>query len=116
MNSDDLAPGLTLANCAAEPIHLPGSIQPNGALLAFRPPRLLMAWSANCADLVGARPALGAELAALNLPLAAVELIHEAGADLAAGETMPLACEVTIGGQQFDCIVHAYQGRIIAEF
>jgi chemotaxis family two-component system sensor kinase Cph1 len=116
MNSNGLAPDLTLANCAAEPIHIPGSIQPNGALLAFSAERLLMAWSANCADLIGARPTLGAELAALNLPLAAVELIHEAGADLDAGETMPLACEVTIGAQEFDCIVHAYQGRIIAEF
>ncbi|MES2758797.1 MAG: ATP-binding protein [Pseudomonadota bacterium] len=107
---------LTLANCAAEPIHIPGSIQPHGALFAFSAQRLLMAWSANCRELTGAQPALGAELAALNLPLAAVELIHEAGADLAAGEAMPAACEVTIGDQEFDCIVHAHHGRIIAEF
>ena len=41
---------LTLANCAAEPIHIPGSIQPHGALFAFSAQRLLVAWSANCAD------------------------------------------------------------------
>ena len=33
---------LTLANCAAEPIHIPGSIQPHGALFAFSAQRLLM--------------------------------------------------------------------------
>jgi chemotaxis family two-component system sensor kinase Cph1 len=107
---------LTLANCAAEPIHIPGSIQPHGALFAFSPQRLLMAWSANCLELTGAQPVLGAPLASLNLPLAAVELIHEAGADLDTGEAMPSACEVTIGDEEFDCIVHAHEGRIIAEF
>lgn len=107
---------LTLANCAAEPIHIPGSIQPHGALFAFSPQRLLVAWSANCHDLTGAQPSLGAELASLNLPPCTVELIHQAGADLEAGEAMPSACEVTIGDQEFDCIVHGHDGRIIAEF
>ena len=107
---------LTLANCAAEPIHIPGSIQPHGALFAFSAQRLLVAWSANCAELTGAHPTLGAELASLNLPAAAVELIYQAGADLEAGEAMPSACEVTIGEQEFDCIVHAHDGRILAEF
>lgn len=107
---------LTLANCAAEPIHIPGSIQPHGALFAFSAQRLLVAWSANCFDLTGVQPSLGAELASLNLPLDAVELIYQAGDDLDAGEAMPSACEVTIGDEEFDCIVHAHDGRIIAEF
>ena len=31
------APDVTLDNCAREPIHLPGQIQPHGALVAFDP-------------------------------------------------------------------------------
>jgi chemotaxis family two-component system sensor kinase Cph1 len=116
MNNTGPTTDLTLDNCAAEPIHIPGSIQPHGALFAFSPQRRLVAWSANCAELTGTRPVLGAELAALGLPLEAVELIYEAGADLDSGEAMPSACEVTFGEQEFDCIVHAHQGRIIAEF
>ncbi|HEY9240310.1 MAG TPA: hypothetical protein VIP10_15805, partial [Burkholderiaceae bacterium] len=42
-------------DCASEPIHIPGSIQPHGALLVVDPVshRLLQA-SANAAELLGA--------------------------------------------------------------
>lgn len=43
------------ADCATEPIHLPGSIQPHGALLVFDPVgRHLLQASANAPDLLGA--------------------------------------------------------------
>ena len=54
-----------LAACADEPIHLPGSIQPHGALVAMTEPDLVVrVASANCAAVLGvdadpAGPSLG---------------------------------------------------------
>jgi chemotaxis family two-component system sensor kinase Cph1 len=43
-----------LSNCEREPIHLAGSIQPNGALLVAREPDLVVVQaSANAADFLG---------------------------------------------------------------
>ncbi|MCW2601952.1 MAG: histidine kinase [Pseudonocardiales bacterium] len=47
-----------LDDCALEPIHIPGSIQPRGALLVVREPELIItAVSENLAALVGVEPA-----------------------------------------------------------
>ena len=62
-----LAPGepVDLSNCEREPIHVPGSIQPHGVLLAVTEPDLVVEQvSDNLADLVGmpAADALGRRL------------------------------------------------------
>ena len=57
-----------LQNCADEPIHLPGSIQPHGALLFLSDAGLVEGWSANIATVTGAEPALGHPFAAVGLP------------------------------------------------
>lgn len=46
-----------LERCASEPIHIPGSVQPAGAMLVLNPPmdRVLQA-SENCEDFLGAGP------------------------------------------------------------
>lgn len=109
---------LNLANCADEPIHIPGSIQPHGALLAFDRALCLLAWSANAAPMLALAhaPVLGMTAAALDLPAEALTIVDEVRAELDSGEAMPTACEVLIGGRQFDCIVHGYQQRLIVEF
>jgi light-regulated signal transduction histidine kinase (bacteriophytochrome) len=64
---DWLPPGtpVDLSNCAREPIHVPGSIQPRGVLLAVSEPDLVVQQvSENLADLIGVSPA-----AALGRPL-----------------------------------------------
>ena len=57
----DLLPAGTpidLSNCEREPIHVPGSIQPRGVLLAVTEPDLVVEQvSENLADLVGVHPA-----------------------------------------------------------
>ncbi|MGY1683839.1 hypothetical protein, partial [Geodermatophilus sp. SYSU D01176] len=57
----DLLPAGTpvdLSNCDREPIHVPGSIQPRGVLLAVSEPDLVVEQvSENLADLVGVAPA-----------------------------------------------------------
>ena len=58
-----------LAKCAEEPIHIPGAIQPHGALLVFDRDRGLVAWSANAGEWAAGEPAEG---------LGAVALLGEA--------------------------------------
>ncbi len=46
-----------LTNCDREPIHIPGSIQPHGALLVLRDPDLSVErWSLNASHLLGVNP------------------------------------------------------------
>ncbi|MGY1595040.1 SpoIIE family protein phosphatase [Geodermatophilus sp. SYSU D00708] len=74
-----LPPGtpIDLSNCEREPIHVPGSIQPRGVLLAVDEPELVVVQaSENLADLVGLdwRAALGRRLPEV-LGMAAAEAV-----------------------------------------
>ncbi|SFB90312.1 ATP-binding protein [Massilia yuzhufengensis] len=104
-----------LLSCADEPIHIPGSIQPHGALLFFTAGGALEGWSANAATLLDIDLIPGTHFTALALPAAALELLCEfAGAgDL---DATPSVAPVSIGGADFDCIVHAGFDRVVAEF
>ena len=44
---------VTLANCEDEPIHVPGAIQPHGALIALRADGMVLAASENIQALLG---------------------------------------------------------------
>lgn len=107
---------LSLSNCDDEPIHIPGSIQPHGALLAFDPDLGLLAWSVNAASLIGCTPAVGASISTLGLPAEALELAGVVRLDMHDGAAMPVSCEVAIGDAEFDCVAHAHEGRILVEF
>jgi len=109
-----LAP--TLANCADEPIHLPGSIQSHGALLVFDRAQRLTAWSANAPQLLALGLALDLPLAAVGLAAAVLDSIASCVNDNADGESVHTAVETSIGERQFDCIVHSYLGRILVEY
>lgn len=104
-----------LLNCADEPIHIPGSVQPHGALLFFSTDGALEGWSANAPALLGISPEPGVTYASLTLPAAALELLVEY---IGPGEpeVTPAMVPVSIEGADFDCVVHAAFGRIIAEF
>jgi len=107
---------VTLDNCADEPIHIPGSIQPHGALLAADLAGALLAWSDNAATLLGLTPAAGAPLASLPLPAEVHAAVAECLDSIEDGEAPAIALEVSIGARQFDCIVHAHASRLILEF
>ncbi|WP_409456069.1 ATP-binding protein [Massilia sp.] len=104
-----------LASCADEPIHIPGSVQPHGALLFFTPDGLLAGWSANAAVMLGIAPQLGAPYGELGLPACAREIIADC-IGLDEGDVAPSVCAATIGERDFDCVAHASYGRIVAEF
>jgi light-regulated signal transduction histidine kinase (bacteriophytochrome) len=105
-----------LQNCADEPIHIPGSIQPHGALLFLSDAGLVEGWSANIAAITGSEPALGQPFGALGLPDAVTELIQECIATMDAGEAPTMVAAVTIGTREYDCVVHAHVQRILVEF
>ncbi|MYM80396.1 GAF domain-containing protein [Duganella sp. FT50W] len=107
---------VTLDNCADEPIHIPGSIQPHGALLAFDLEGILLGWSANVAQLLQLTPTLNTPLAALPLPAEVSQAASECLDSVEDGEAPVTALEVTVGAVRFDCIVHAYHARLIIEF
>ena len=109
---------ITLANCADEPIHIPGQIQPHGTLLAFDADSRLTSWAANAQQMlqISVAPTLGAALDTL-LPSAEVSrLVTDCIADMGCGITAPMALAASFGGQRFDCIAHAYEGRVLLEF
>jgi light-regulated signal transduction histidine kinase (bacteriophytochrome) len=107
---------VTLENCADEPIHIPGSIQPHGVLLAFDSAGALLAWSGNAPQLLGLTLALNTPLSALTLPDGVHDAVAECLDSIEEGEAPAVALEVAIGDLRFDCIVHAYHGRLIIEF
>jgi chemotaxis family two-component system sensor kinase Cph1 len=109
-----------LLSCADEPIHIPGSIQPHGALLYFNAAGVLEGWSANAATVSTQPLKLGAAYASIGLPDDALALVQDcvdALADSDAdGDCAPGVASLSIGAVEYDCIVHAYQYRIVAEF
>lgn len=112
--TDDLLPVGTpigLDNCAREPIHIPGSIQPRGVLAVVREPDLeVRQVSANVADLLG-RPVdavLGRHLSALIGPDQAARVKQAASTFGNLRQRNPLECVIDVAGEPraFDAILH----------
>jgi len=105
-----------LASCADEPIHTPGSIQPHGFLLFMDGQGRLEGWSENVPPALSGALQLGRPCQALPLPAQSLELVADCAAMLADGECPPAMAAVAIEGRDYDAIVHATGGRIVAEF
>lgn len=105
----------TLADCADEPIHIPGAIQPFGALLVFDHDHRLLAESTNAAEILEGvdRPALGVQLAEHHLdgrlPLQTIRELRfdrrrTATAELALGDsTIDLVARISGDLLHVDC-------------
>jgi len=105
-----------LLSCADEPIHIPGSVQPHGALLFFQHDGQLAGWSANAAAMLGIAPELGLPHSSLTLPPDALEAIADCIASQDDDDAGPLVAGLCIGQFDVDCVVHAADGRVVAEF
>jgi light-regulated signal transduction histidine kinase (bacteriophytochrome) len=105
-----------LLNCADEPIHVPGSIQPHGALIFFTTAGELEGWSANAPAMLGLPLEAGRPFGSLGLAGEVSELIQECLDNMSEGETAPMFSATVLGDADYDCVVHAYQDRIVAEF
>ena len=108
-----LAPGepVDLTNCEREPIHIPGSIQPRGVLIAVRDPDwVVQQVSENLADLtgVGWREALGRPLADVIGRSAADAVIRSASAfgDLRERNPVEITLDVDGDAVPVDALLH----------
>lgn len=121
MTPTGLFPGtpVDLSNCDREPIHIPGSIQPHGALLAFDARGTLAAASTNASALLGIGLGWGTHLHDFGLATDSPEsiLLHGALAELRRGDTVaPSSVETLLAGEPGDLVVHAHDGCLIAEW
>lgn len=105
-----------LANCADEPIHVPGSIQPHGFLVFMDAQGRVEGWSANVPAVLLAALQLGRHYSELPLPAACAELIAECAESDGEGDCAPMVAAVVVEERGFDAIVHGAKGRIVVEF
>ncbi len=108
-----------LTNCDREPIHIPGSIQPHGVLLALAEPDLtIIQVSANTHAFLGRHPRdlLGQPLSALFDPEQIAEL-HVCLRNEQVDENALYALTLAISGVEpfFDVIVHRIAGMLVLE-
>src|ERR1700712_2721930 len=107
-----------LTNCDREPIHIPGSIQPHGAMLVCGPDGMIVHASANASTLLGCTvDPVGQTLSNLLGAQAAHDLRNEAtksgGSHIAGvllGRNLPGA------EQPLDVSIHSFKGRMFVEF
>ncbi|HEV7204643.1 MAG TPA: GAF domain-containing protein [Jatrophihabitans sp.] len=102
---------IDLDNCAREPIHIPGSIQPRGVLIVLREPGFdIQQVSANIVDLLGVpvEDVLGRPLATAvgPGPAAIIQRAAASFSDLRARNPLDVRLEVREGEQSFDAILH----------
>ncbi|MBA9069036.1 photoactive yellow protein [Methylobacterium sp. RAS18] len=105
--------------CEREPIHIPGSIQPNAVMLAADAASLeILAFSANAADVLAPDlfPPNGLNLEAV-LPGAIVSAIRDglAAHTLTDGRLLRRSLTLPPRGERFHLVAHAHLGRVIVE-
>jgi two-component system, chemotaxis family, sensor kinase Cph1 len=121
VTSDDLVPidtPIDLENCAREPIHIPGSIQPRGVLAVVREPDFQVRQvSANVVDLLGRSvdAVLGRHLSALIGAEQAARIEHAASTFGSLRQRNPLECVIDVAGEprEFDAILHREPGGVL---
>lgn len=109
---------IDLDNCAREPIHIPGSIQPRGVLAVVREPEFeIRQVSANVADLLGVSvdDVLGRHLSALIGTAQAERVQQSAAAFGDLRQRNPLELELTVDGRPraFDALLHREPGGVL---
>lgn len=108
-----------LTNCDREPIHIPGSIQPHGAMVVLSQDGLVSFVSKNIADFLGDTNHyyIGAELADVvgnSVAHDVANAIAQAGSGQTAG--VVLKAKVGDGNSTADITVHRYEDRTFLEF
>lgn len=109
-----------LTNCDREPIHIPGSIQPHGAMLVCEGlPLRVTAASANLASFLGLPPGdpVGADLVDLLGEETAHRVVNAAAKSMSPSSPGLLFGLQTEGAAKaFDVAAHTYLGRTFIEF
>ncbi|MCB1470932.1 MAG: hypothetical protein KDK08_28075 [Rhizobiaceae bacterium] len=109
---------VTLDNCDREPIHIPGSIQPHGCLIACDSSASeVLRHSANSAEMLGVAGEInGLELDALIGSKNAHDIRNALARSQSAGRASLLFGQTLKNGRRFDIAVHRFKGNSIIEF
>lgn len=117
MNQTDITTATRVSNCADEPIHIPGSIQPHGFLLGLEEPELIVRQlSANCDALLSTdtSTALDQPLAKFLTPESARELREKLrSSDLR--QVNPIKIQFTGAGEMWNAVAQRSQGLLLLE-
>lgn len=118
MNGKETTAQVDLTNCDREPIHIPGSIQPHGCLLACDvSARVVLRHSANAQTLLGVEGDLNGRLLDEILDPEAVHTIRNALARSSEASRSALLFALKLrGGRCFDVAVHMFKSTAIIEF
>ena len=102
--------------CASEPIHIPGSIQPHGALVVIDADQTVIQASVNLADILGV--AHGEAIGKTLSDIAPEQVAHAVGAAklTQSGQAIALLRSIGIGDALYDVLAHRAGERVIVEF
>ena len=109
---------IDLTNCDREPIHILGSIQPIGFLIALTADWIVARVSANIAQFIGQEPdqLFGRPLAEILTPKAVHDLRNRAAMLRGADSVERLFdCVLQDSGRPFDLAVHFSSGQVVIE-
>ncbi|WP_231948047.1 hypothetical protein [Phormidesmis priestleyi] len=107
-----------LTNCDREPIHIPGLIQPHGALLVLQEPDLtIIQVSSNTLESIGQRPQdlLGKPLSTLLAPKQIATIRQCLSEDFEHVNPLDIAIKRAAKLLRFDGIVHRQKALIVLE-
>jgi len=107
---------VTLLNCDQEPIHIPGSIQPHGALFAFDANGELIARSANTDAMLGMAPPVGTPSSALDFDDDVRGALRECIEEARDGDIFAVTVPTRVGDAEYDFIANGHDGQVFAEF
>ncbi|MEC5400113.1 ATP-binding protein [Uliginosibacterium sp. H1] len=109
---------VTLDNCDREPIHIPGSIQPHGALIAFSVDGLVAWHTSNAATLLDCPVTLGTSLDECHSPLwsQVCGFVREHLPDSRTGEQYAVSHELDVAGRKMDVVINISTSGVIVEF
>lgn len=107
------SPTVTLANCEDEPIHLPGAIQPHGALLALNSTGRVLSRSANFQGMTGLDLQPGSQLSPTQMGDSVMDMLAEAVGNEGPWQN---SVEAVLGNTLFDVVGHRHLGVLFLEF
>ncbi len=107
-----------LTNCDREPIHIPGSIQPHGAMLVYDSEKKIVTYaSANASAMLGATEIIGCPLDAILGVRAAHDVANAINKSVAASAPgLKFGMSVDGVATRFDVAAHTHLGRTFIEF
>lgn len=106
-----------LTNCDREPIHIPGSIQPHGAMLVYDAAlSTVLRHSENAGTLLGLSGEINGTPAEVHLGAELVHTLRNAVSGVGEGARPALLLGQKLGEGRFDIAIHRYRSNTIVEF